>query len=373
MSGSFRIAKVKGIEIRVHLLFPLVLLWAALDWGVWRGLGPAGAVYGVAFVVLLFACVTLHELGHSLVARTFGLAVRDITLLPIGGLARLDGELERPRQEFWMALAGPAVNLVLVALLVPVVIPLVGWRALGGLDSLLARFAGPGIDRLLVDLLVANFGLALFNLLPAFPMDGGRVLRAVLASRMGELDGTRIATRVGQGLAVVLGLVGLFGGAWNLTLIAVFILASAGQEWQAVQLKLTLRDMPARAALMRGGVVLSPHESLSRAIDVTLRGVQEDFAVFDRGSLVGILARQDVAEAFQRHGPSVLVGPVMRTDFPVARSNETLFDLERLMQTNGSSAVSIVEEGRFLGLVTRKAIRNALRLWSARGWRPGGI
>jgi Zn-dependent protease/CBS domain-containing protein len=362
---------VKGIEIRVHLLFALVLVWAALDWGVWRGLGLAGALYGVVFVALLFTCVTLHELGHSLVARAFGLNVRDITLLPIGGLARLDGELKRPRQEFWMALAGPAVNLGLAALLVPTLIPLVGWRALGGLSSVVARFAAPGAERLLVDLMAANLGLALFNLLPAFPMDGGRVLRAVLASRIGELDGTRIATRVGQGLAVVLGLAGLFTGAWNLALISVFIFASAGQEWQAAQLKLTLREMPASAALMRGGVLLSPHESLSRAIDVTLRGAQGDFAVFDRGYLVGILARQDVAGAFERYGPTVLVGRVMRTDFPVARSNETLFDLERKMRTSGSSAVSVVEEGRFLGLVTREGIRAALRHWSARGWRPG--
>jgi Zn-dependent protease len=362
---------LKGIEIRVHFLFALVLLWAALDWGVWRGLGPAGALYGVAFVVVLFACVTLHELGHSLVARAFGLNVRDITLLPIGGLARLDGELKHPRQEFWMALAGPAVNLGVAALLVPIVVPLVGWHALGGAGSMVTRFAAPGIERLLVDLTVANLGLALFNLLPAFPVDGGRVLRAVLASRMGELDGTRIATRIGQGLAVILGLAGLFTGAWNLALIAVFIFASAGQEWQAAQLKLTLREVPASAALMRGSVVLSPHEGLSRAIDATLQGTQGDFAVFDRGYLVGILARQDVAEAFQRYGASVPVGRVMRTDFPVARSNETLFDLERKMRTSGLSAISVVEGGHFLGLVTREGIRTALRLWSARGWRAG--
>ena len=370
MSGSFRIAKVKGIEIRVHFLFALVLLWAALDWGVWRGLGLTGAAYGVAFVVLLFACVTLHELSHSLVARYYGLAVRDITLLPIGGLARLDGELKRPAQEFWMALAGPAANLILAALIAAVVVPLVGWRALSGFGNLWARLAAPGIDRLLVDLLVSNLGLALFNLLPAFPMDGGRVLRAVLASQIGELDGTRIATRVGQALAVVLGLAGFLTGAWNLALIAVFIFVSAAQESQGAQLKTVLRQMTARTALTRGGVVLAPYETLARAIDVSLRGAQEDFAVFDRGYLVGVLTRRDVAEAFQRHGADVPVERVMRTDFPVARSSETLFDLQRRMQASGSPAVSVVEGERFLGLVTREGIRKALHLWSA-GWRPG--
>ena len=153
MNWSFPIAKVKGIEIRVHFTFALVLLWAAFDWGVSRGLGLTGALYGVAFVSLLFLCVTLHELGHSLVARHYGVKVRDITLLPIGGVARLEGELTRPMQEFWMALAGPAVNVALAVILGAVTLPLLGWRALDGLSLLLSRLNEFGLERLLVDLL----------------------------------------------------------------------------------------------------------------------------------------------------------------------------------------------------------------------------
>jgi len=369
MGGSFPIATVKGIKIRVHLTFLLVLVWAAFDWGVRQGLGLAGALYGVAFISLLFLCVTLHELGHSLTARRYGVTVRDITLLPIGGLARLEGEMARPRQELWMALAGPAVNVMLAAVLGAVALPLLGWRALDGLGLLWSRLNGLSFERLLVELLAANLGLALFNLLPAFPTDGGRVLRALLASRMGELDGTRVAVRVGQGLAVILGLVGLIGGGLNLVLIAIFIFSGAEQEWRGAQLKAALRQVPASAALVRGGISLSPDDPLARAIDITLRSGQTDFAVSDRSALVGVLAREDVAEGFQRYGSNVRVGRVMRTSFPVAQASDTLLDLQRKMQASGSSVISVTEGRRFLGLVTLEDVRNALRSLAARRWQ----
>jgi Zn-dependent protease len=372
MSSSFRVARIRGIEIRVHVTFALALLWAALDWGLWRGLGLTGALYGVALIALLFVCVTLHELAHSLVARRYGAVVRDITLLPIGGVARLEGLPERPAQEFWMALAGPAVNIALAALIGAFALPLLGWRALESLGLLFRRLNSISLEKLLVDLLTANLGLAFFNLLPAFPMDGGRVLRALLASRMDELDATRVAVRVGQGLAVMLGLAGIFTGALNLTLVAAFIFFGAEQEWRGTQLASALRQVPASAALIREGVMLSPYDPLARAIDVSLRTGQADFAVFDRGYLAGVLTREDVAEGFRRYGPDVLVERMMDTDFPVARANETLLDLQRKMQASGSSAISVVEEGRFLGLVTLESVRNALRLFQTRRWRPVG-
>jgi Zn-dependent protease/CBS domain-containing protein len=370
VSGSFRVARIKGIEIRVHMTFALALLWAALDWGLWRGLGVTGALYGVALIGLLFVCVTLHELAHSLVARRYGAVVRDITLLPIGGVARLEGLPERPAQEFLMALAGPAVNVALAALIGAVALPLLGWRALDSLSLLFRRLNSISLEKLLVDLLTANLGLAFFNLLPAFPMDGGRVLRALLASRMDELEATRIATRVGQGLAVMLGLAGIFTGALNLTLVAVFIFFGAGQEWRGTQLASALRQVPASAALIREGMMLSPHERLGRAVEITLRTGQTDFAIFDRGYLVGVLTREDVAEGFRRYGPNVLVERVMGTDFPVAQASETLLDLQRKMQASGSSAISVVEEGHFLGLATLGSVRNALRLSQTQRWRP---
>ena len=371
MRWSFPIAKVRGIEIRVHLAFALVLIWAALDWGVRQGLGLVGALYGVTFISLLFLCVTLHELGHSLVARRQGMRVHDITLLPIGGVARLEGEPSRPAEELWMALAGPAVNIALAVVLGAIAIPVLGWRAFGGLDLLWGRLNGLSLERMLVDLLGANLGLALFNLLPAFPMDGGRVLRALLAPRMGQLNATRVAARVGQGLAAILGLAGLFTGALNLTLIAMFIFTGAEQEWRGTQLKAALKDMPAAGSLVRKGVWLSPYDPLARAIDITLRSDQTDFAVFDRDYLVGVLTRENVTRAFQDYGPNVMVGQVMRTDFPVARASDSLLDLQRKMQASGSSVISVIEGRHFLGLVKLEDIRNFFRSRSRPGWRFG--
>jgi CBS domain-containing protein len=261
--------------------------------------------------------------------------------------------------------------LALAAVLGAVALPLLGWRALGGLGLLWGRLNGLSFERLLVDLIAANVGLALFNLLPAFPTDGGRLLRATLASRIDELDATRVATRVGQGLAMILGLAGLFGGAWNLMLIAAFIFFGAEQEWRGAQLKTALRRVPAPAALIREGVPLSPYDPLARPIELALRIGQKDFAVFDRDILVGLLTRQDMAEGFKQYGPSVPVGQVMCTDFPVAQASDTLLDLQRKMQASGSSVISVVEGPRFLGLVTLKEVRNALQSLAARRWRFG--
>jgi Zn-dependent protease len=372
MNRSLRVARIKGIDIKIHWTFALALIWAAVEWGLVRSMGLPGALYGVLLIGLLFACVTLHELAHSLVALHHGAKVRDITLLPIGGVARLEGLPERPAQEFWMALAGPATNIGLAILIGAVLLPLLGWQILGGFGTLWSRLNGLGLERLLIDLFAANLGLALFNLLPAFPMDGGRVLRALLASRMGELDATRIATRVGQGVAVLMGLVGLLTGAVNLMLVAAFVFLGAEQEWRGTQLSSALRHVPASAALIRGGIALSPYDPLRRAIDTALHGGPADFAVFDSGYLVGLLTREDVAKGFRRSGPSVQVGHVMSTNFPVASAHETLFDLQRKMTTSGSAAISVVENGRFLGLATLESVRNALRLFRTQRWRPVG-
>jgi Zn-dependent protease len=364
MNGSFPLAKVKGIKIQAHVTFVLILVWAAWEWGMARGLGLTGALYGVVFTILLFLCVTLHELAHSLVALHYGMQVRDITLLPIGGLARLEGELTRPAQEFWMAIAGPAVNLVIAAVLGAVIAPLLGWRVLTDLSWSLNE---TGLEMLLIRLVTTNIGLAIFNLLPAFPMDGGRVLRALLAWRMDELTATRIAARIGQGLAVILGLLGILTSRLDLLLIAMFIYTGARMEWRGKQLRMAMQQVPASAALVRG-VVLSPYDLLGRAIDVTLRSGQADFAAFDQGYLVGVLTREDAAEGFQRYGANVPIQRVMRTGFPVAQIGETLLDLQRKMETSGSSVISVSEGSHFLGLATLESVRNALRLFLQ--WGP---
>ena len=371
MRGSFLLAKVKGIDIQVHATFILTLAWTAWEWGIIQGLGPTGALYGIVLTCLLFLCVTLHELAHSLVAMHYGVRVRDITLSPIGGLARLEDELSRPAQEFWVALSGPAVNLVLAAVLGAITSPWLGWRSLIDLGWLLSHLNKIGLETLLIHLMIANVGLAIFNLLPAFPMDGGRMLRALLSLRLNELTATRIAMRIGQGLAVLIGLLGLVSGSLSQVLVAVFIFVGARMEWRGKQLRLAMQQVPASAALMLGGVVLSPNDSLARAIDVTLRDGQTNFAAFNQGYLVGVLTRQDGEEGFRRYGANVSIRRVMRTDFPVAQASDTLLDLQHKMETSGSPVISVTENGQFLGLATLESVQNALRLFLR--WGPGRV
>ncbi len=220
MRWSYRLARIAGIDTRVHLSFALLLAWVA--WEAYGASGSAlGAALGVAFVLLMFGAVLLHELGHALTARRYGIPTRAITLYPIGGVAELMGEARTPRQELLIAVAGPAVNLVLAALF-----------------GAVAFFVEPSglVGTFVKGLAWANLGLGLFNLLPAFPMDGGRVLRAALTRRLGRLQATEIAAALGKVAAVGLGIWGLFGNPF-LILIAVVLWTVGGRELRYARLR----------------------------------------------------------------------------------------------------------------------------------------
>lgn len=217
MKWSWKLGRFAGIDTYVHASFLLLVAWSV--WASWSGAGTGLAVaMGVAFLLAVFASVLLHELGHALVARRYGVATRRIILSPIGGIAQLEGMPRRPRQELAVALAGPAVNFVVAA----------------GLWLLAPLVAGaPIAASLLGSVLLANLGLGLFNLVPAFPMDGGRALRAVLAERVGPYRATETAAKVGKAIAVVMGVVGLVWGPFLLALVATFVWLAANAEQQA--------------------------------------------------------------------------------------------------------------------------------------------
>ena len=219
MRSSLKVASIFGIEVRIHLTFLLFLVWIWFSY--YQVAGFEGAVQGVLFILALFACVLLHEFGHAFAARGFGIETPDITLLPIGGVARLSRIPEEPWQELVVAIAGPLVNVVIAAALILVIHTNATLEQLEYLES-------PRIE-LLAKLASVNVMLVLFNLIPAFPMDGGRVLRALLAMAMPYARATQIAAWIGQGLAVVFGIVGIFVNPW-LIFIAFFIFAGAQQE-----------------------------------------------------------------------------------------------------------------------------------------------
>jgi Zn-dependent protease len=287
MKWSWKIGEFAGISVYMHATFLLLLGWVAFThWQDEQSL--AAVVSGVAFVLALFACVVAHEYGHALTARRYGIRTREITLLPIGGVARLERMPDDPRQELWVALAGPAVNVVIAA-------GLLAWllitSSLVPVDQI-----DVGRGSFLERLMVVNLFLMGFNLLPAFPMDGGRVLRAVLAQRMEYTRATHVAANVGQGMAFLFGFAGLFGNPM-LLFIAFFVWIGAAQESSAVQMKSALGGIPVARAMLTDFHTLQPLESLDRAAALILAGSQQDFPVVDGGRVAGILTRVDLFAA----------------------------------------------------------------------------
>jgi Zn-dependent protease len=345
MSWSWQIAKVAGIPIRVHATFLLfvVFIYFALA----QGRGTAVALETVGFFLALFGCVVLHELGHALTARRYGVRTRDITLLPIGGVARLERIPEKPSQEITVALAGPAVNFLIAGILLAIL--------LGGGEAALLTDPAAVQGNFLARLLAYNIFLAVFNLIPAFPMDGGRVLRALLATRLDYLRATRIAANVGQGIALLFGLVGLFGNP-VLLFIALFVFIGAGQEAQAVQMRSAFEGVPVSRAMIRDFRTLHGDEPLSRAVELLLSGHQQDFPVVGSGPagpVLGILTRADLLTSLASGRTDRTIGDVTKRSCGTAHPREMLEGVFRRMQESGCPAVPVIEaDGSLVGMVT---------------------
>ncbi|WP_158043336.1 site-2 protease family protein [Skermanella pratensis] len=363
MSWSIPIGTVKGTVIRIHVTFLLFLAWiGAMHYS--HGGGPA-ALEGVVFIVLLFACVLLHEFGHVFAARRYGVQTPDITLLPIGGVARLERIPEKPSQELVIALAGPAVNVVIAAALY-VALLAGGFPLSVGLPTDGSEVQNPGVS-MLARLAWVNVFLVLFNLIPAFPMDGGRVLRAFLAQRMGYGRGTAVAATIGQGVAFVFGLLGLFGNPL-LLFIALFVYLAASSESHAVQIREVSRGVMAGDAMITRFESLSPGSVVEDAVQCLIHTTQHEFPVVDgSGRLRGVLTRDDMIRALRDRGPDTPVLEVMRTDIPVIGQRQNLEEALRLMQENRLPAVGIDDgAGRLVGLITPENVGEMMMIESAR-------
>jgi len=348
MTWSFSLGRLFGSELRVHLTFFLLLVWigvAAYSEG-----GLPAAIENVGFVVALFACVVAHEFGHALAARRYGIRTPNITLLPIGGLARLERMPENPRQEIVVALAGPAVNIVIWAVLVGIVGAEMQLDQLAQIDS-----TGPGF---LGRLAMVNLILAVFNLIPAFPMDGGRVFRAVLSLSMDRVRATRIAATAGQFVALLLGYAGLSTGNPVLVLVAVFVFIAANAESQDVAMRAATRQLLAREAMITRYESLTPQDTVEVAAAALIRTTQHEFPVLNPdGSLLGFVTRTALFTALAGDGSRMRpVAEILETDIPqvgLATGLETV--LETLH--NGAPAIAVCAEGgQMIGYITRENI-----------------
>jgi Zn-dependent protease/CBS domain-containing protein len=355
MKWSWRIARIAGIDIFMHTTFLLLLGWVAVSaWLAQRSL-PA-MLESILFLLALFGCVVLHEYGHALTARKYGIQTRDITLLPIGGVARLERMPEKPLQELWVALAGPAVNVVVAVVL------FAGLLLTGTLEPLntLSVTGGNFFERLLV----VNVVLVVFNLLPAFPMDGGRVVRALLATRLEYTRATQIAATLGQGMALLLGFFGLFNNPF-LLFVALFVWIGAGQEASLVQVKSALGGIPVSRAMLTDFRTVAPTDPLSRPVQLLLSGSQEDFPVVVDSKVVGIVTRDDLFRALAEHHETMLVSYIMRKDFQVIDSAQMLDRVSQQMQEGGQKILPVVHNQALVGVVTIENIGEFLMVQKA--------
>ncbi|MBK6513282.1 MAG: site-2 protease family protein [Polyangiaceae bacterium] len=364
---SVRIARIAGIDVFVHATFVLLAVWYVAG-VIAAGAAPAEAFLPAFYVAAIFGCVVLHELGHALMARRFGIRTRDITLYPIGGIASLERIPSEPKAELLIALAGPAVNLVLaggLALLGAAVPGLMGLGHVRGVEQ-----------SLLTSLLGANLFLAVFNLVPAFPMDGGRVLRALLAGSLERARATRIAALIGQALAVSV-MVGVLVLGWPVTLlfIGVIVLLGAGQEVRMVEREVALVGVTVAGAMETRLDVLSPLATLRDAERLLLASAQSDFAVVDReGRPVGMLGREELIGALAAESPDQPVAGPMRTRFPVARVDERATEVLQRTADLPWRAMPVVDEaGRLVGLLTIENVSELVMLKAAHAARSHAV
>jgi len=363
MSWSVTIGRVAGADIRIHLTFLVLLAWIAVAHYVDGG--AAAAVEGVAFISAVFGCVVLHELGHALAARYYGIATKDITLLPIGGLARLERFPEKPGQEIVVALAGPAVNVAIAAVLIAIVGPPVDPAALQQVEN-------PDIG-FFERLAAVNIFLVVFNLIPAFPMDGGRVLRAALSYRFDRFRATEVAAAIGQALAFFFGFAGLLSGNAILVFIAIFVYLAATAEAASEGLMALGRRIRVDDAMIRSFETLRPDETVDDAAEALIRTTQAEFPIVDgSGRLRAFLTRSEMIHALKANGPRTPVLEAARGAPLTVTAGMRLDRALNRMQQAGTGIVGVVDaDKRLIGYISQENIGELMMLGEANWHRRG--
>jgi Zn-dependent protease/CBS domain-containing protein len=362
MGWSIKLFDVGGTAVRLHMTFFLLLAWiGALHWA--RG-GAGAAIDGIIFILLLFLSVVLHEFGHVFAARRYGIKTPEITLLPIGGVASLERMPEKPSQEIVVALAGPLVTLLIVLVLMGVLGARFDLTQMTQLELAQSTMTGR--------VAAANMVLLLFNLIPAFPMDGGRVLRALLAIPMGYTRATRTAASIGQGLALLFGFIGLFGNPL-LILVAAFIFVAASGEAGYVQAREYTRGYLARHSMITSFQSLTPLATADDAAALLLRTTQQEFPIVDgAGMLRGVLTRDALIAALQRTGGQTPVIEIMQRDVPTVPENACVENIVPLLQRSGKRMVGVLDgQQRLVGYITADNLAELIMIESSRaGPRP---
>jgi Zn-dependent protease len=357
MKWSWRVGRISGIDIDVHATFALLILYVAIV-EYQRTRNPASVALTIAFVLVVFASVVAHEFGHALTARRYGVVTRGITLLPIGGVARLDRLPSQPTQELAIAVAGPVVS-VAIALGLYVLLRLTGTQVTPGEIDLTG-------STFIARVMWVNVAIVAFNLLPAFPMDGGRILRAALAIKLGPVRATSIAARIGKAFAVLFGFIGFFTNPF-LVFIALFVwLGAAGEETQS-RVQAALHDVPVENLMIADVRTLNVDDPLSRAVHYLLAGFQQDFPVVDGNQVVGVLTRADLVKALAQHGESARVADHMRREICVTHARESVEHAFERLQRQQCQTMPVLRDGVLVGVLTLENVGEYVMLRDAIG------
>ncbi len=357
MRWSWTIARIRGINVDIHATFLILLAWIALvSYGQART--PGAAFAAVLLTLVIFASVVLHEFGHATVAAHFGIKTRSITLLPIGGVAHIERMPERPRQELAIAIAGPIVTIAIVVVLYAAL------RLTGHSTTASASLSAPW--SFAAQTMWVNIVLAVFNLLPAFPMDGGRVLRAALAMRMSFAQATEVAARIGKVFALVFALAGLFVvGNPFLVVIAAFVWLSAAAEANAAQLKDTVGGVPVAKAMITDIRALDPGQPVSAAIEEVRAGFQHDFPIVHDHTVTGMLTREDLLGALAHGQADVPVSEVMHRDFAATTPDESIERAMERLRDCHCRTLPVMQGRDVVGLLTAEKISEFVMIASA--------
>jgi len=357
MRWSLNVGSIAGTAIRIHITFLLFLVWLGTIY--YRQGGAEAAWQGTIFIVLIFVCVLLHELGHVFAARRYGVKTSDVTLWPFGGIASMERMPEKPGEELIVAVAGPAVNIAIAAMLIL-------W--LGPQFDLenLTKIEDPAVS-LAVKLAAANIILVVFNMIPAFPMDGGRVLRAILAMRMGNARATELAATIGQGFAVVFGILGILYNPMLIIIAAFIFLAASGEATQA-QLRAVAQGALVSDAMITAFESLPTSATVNDAAEALIRTTQTEFPIVDgAGHLRGVLTRDVMIKALKERGPNTPVLEVMQSDIPTVSARAKLDTALRSLMQRGRPVVGVTDaDERLIGLLTVENLGEMMMVHSAR-------
>ncbi len=356
MKNSLTLGKIAGIKIFMHWTFPVIILWIIVS-SASRGLNTGQIIWSVVFTLSLFVCVVLHELGHALAARRYHIQTKDILLLPIGGIARLERMPDKPVQELIVALAGPAVNLLIVLILHVFV-------NLAKMPSDISEITYINADNFLLSLSVLNLWLAIFNLIPAFPMDGGRVLRALLSLKFSRAFATRIAARLGQAVAIFFIFIGFFYNPF-LVFIGLFVFFGAMAESEYVQVQSALKNMTVRDITMKNVPLLNRKDTLGKAIETLLNGQAKKFLVMDGDKPFGILGKTGIIEALQRHSQEDFVEVATDRNPGYIDAAEPIENALLMMQNYRYPMLIVTRDDELYGLADMENIKEFIEILNA--------